>query len=187
VKLPARASAESTTQRRWPMSTLPLPPDLIALTGLDVRDPDADLGRLQVRPIAPEERTGWRLYLGRYHYLGDRPIVGEHQLYAALLDGELVAPARETATFGRLLREPHLGEKDERDCGTGQSTSVAVLAVALRIALCRKAVELNRLVPERKASVLGRSSVHVKAVSSVRLDRRKWGGAGAGLGLLDPV
>ena len=110
VKLPARARAESTTQRRWQMSTLPLPPDLIALTGLDVRDPDADLGRLQVRPIAPEERTGWRLYMGRYHYLGDRPIVGEHLLYAALLDGELVALLGwASAALRAPLREEYVG------------------------------------------------------------------------------
>ena len=29
--------------------------------------------------------------MGRYHYLGDRAIVGEHLLYAAFLDDELVA------------------------------------------------------------------------------------------------
>ncbi len=58
VKLPARARAELTTQRRWQMSTLPLPPDLIALTGLDVRDPDADLRQLQVRPIARRSERG---------------------------------------------------------------------------------------------------------------------------------
>ena len=69
----------------------PLPPELIALTGLEVRDPDADLGELCVRPIVAEERLGWRLYMERYHYLGDRPIVGEHLLYAAVLGDELVA------------------------------------------------------------------------------------------------
>jgi hypothetical protein len=110
VKLPARARAESTTQGRWQMSTLPLPPDLIALTGLDVRDPDADLERLQVRPIAPEERVGWRLYMGRYHYLGDRPIVGEHLLYAGLLDGELVALLGwASAALRAPLRETYVG------------------------------------------------------------------------------
>lgn len=67
-----------------------LPADLIALMGLDIRDP-ANLGLLIVRPITTVERDGWRLYMGRYHYLGDRRIVGEHLLYAAFLDDELVA------------------------------------------------------------------------------------------------
>jgi hypothetical protein len=78
-------------RHRKSFSNLPLPPDLIALTGLEVRDPEADLSELCIQPIAAEERLGWRLYMERYHYLGDRPIVGEHLLYAAVLGGELVA------------------------------------------------------------------------------------------------
>lgn len=70
---------------------VPLPVDLVPLVGLEVRDPHADLDRLSVRPINPDERLGWRVYVQRYHYLGVRPLVGEHMLYAAFLDGELVA------------------------------------------------------------------------------------------------
>ena len=77
--------------KRKAFSDLPMPPELIVLTGLELRDADVDLGELCVRPIAAEERLGWRLYMERYHYLGDRPIVGEHLLYAAFLGGELVA------------------------------------------------------------------------------------------------
>jgi hypothetical protein len=89
---------------------LPLPPDLIALTGLEIRDPDADLRTLCVRPIASEERLGWRLYMGRYHYLGDRAIVGEHLLYAALVDGELVALLGwASAALRAPLREKYIG------------------------------------------------------------------------------
>jgi hypothetical protein len=89
---------------------LPLPPDLIALTGLDVRDVDADLRKLSVRPIAAEERIGWRLYMERYHYLGARPIVGEHLLYAAFLDNELVALLGwAAAAFRAPLREAYIG------------------------------------------------------------------------------
>lgn len=81
----------------------------MALTGLEVSDPDADLGELIVRPIAAEERLGWRLYMERYHYLGDRPIVGEH-LYAALLEGELVALLGwAAAAFRAPLREAYVG------------------------------------------------------------------------------
>lgn len=80
-----------------------LAPDLIPLVGLDVRDP-VDLAKLEVRPIRPEERFGWRLYVDRYHYLGQRPIVGEHILYAAFLDGELVALL---AWASAALRVPH--------------------------------------------------------------------------------
>jgi hypothetical protein len=91
-------------------SHLPLPPELIVLTGLEVRDPGVDLGELCVRPIAAEERLGWRLYMERYHYLGDRPIVGEHLLYAALLSGELVALLGwASAAFRAPLREAYVG------------------------------------------------------------------------------
>jgi hypothetical protein len=68
-----------------------LPAEHIALMWMPVVDPEVSLASLEVRPIAPEERAGWRLFMGRYHYLGDRPIVGEHLLYVALLDGEVVA------------------------------------------------------------------------------------------------
>lgn len=97
-------------RRRKSFSNLPLPPELIALTGLEVRDPDADLGELCVQPITAEERLGWRLYMERYHYLGDRPIVGEHLLYAALLGGELVALLGwASAAFRAPLREAYVG------------------------------------------------------------------------------
>lgn len=90
-------------------SALALPPDLVALTGLEVAEP-VDLKRLIVRPITPEERLGWRLYMARYHYLGDRPLVGEHMLYAAFLDGELVALlAWAAAAFRAPLREAFIG------------------------------------------------------------------------------
>jgi hypothetical protein len=97
-------------RNRKPFSHLPLPPELIALTGLEVRDPHVDLRDLLVRPIAAEERLGWRLYVERYHYLGDRPIVGEHLLYAAFLEGELVAlMGWASAAFRAPLREAYIG------------------------------------------------------------------------------
>ena len=87
-----------------------LPRDLISLTGLEVRDPDADLGSLLVRPVEKEEREGWRLFMSRYHYLGCRTIVGEHLLYAALLGGELVALlAWASPAFRAPLREAYVG------------------------------------------------------------------------------
>jgi hypothetical protein len=107
LALPVRVARRR--DRKW-FSHLPLPPDLIALTGLEVRDPDADLGELCVRPISTEERLGWRLYMERYHYLGDRPIIGEHLLYAAVLDGELVALLGwASAAFRAPLREAYVG------------------------------------------------------------------------------
>lgn len=109
LKLPPPARPRRTRARR-PLASLPLPPELIALTGLEVRDPHADLYDLSVRPIASEERVGWRLYVERYHYLGDRPIVGEHLLYAALLGGELVALLGwASAAFRAPLREGYVG------------------------------------------------------------------------------
>lgn len=113
LTLPAPVPPPRRRDRKL-FSHLPLPPELIALTGLEVRDPDADLRELCVRPIAAEERLGWRLYMERYHYLGDRTIVGEHLLYAALLGGELVALAGwASAAFRAPLREAYVGW-DER-------------------------------------------------------------------------
>jgi hypothetical protein len=90
--------------------TSELPPDLIPLAGLEVRDPHADLRALCVRPILSEERLGWRLYTERYHYLGERPIVGEHILYAAFLDNELVALLGwASAALKAPLRDAYVG------------------------------------------------------------------------------
>jgi len=76
-------------ERRHKLPLLPL--ELIPLSGLAVRDPEADLDSLTVRPIEAEERLGFRVYMARYHYLGWRPVVGEHLHYAAFLGAELVA------------------------------------------------------------------------------------------------
>jgi hypothetical protein len=87
-----------------------LPVDLIPLIGLEVSDPGVDLSRLRIRLIAPEERQGWRVYMARYHYLGDRPIVGEHLLYAAFLDDELVALLGwASAALRAPLRDEYIG------------------------------------------------------------------------------
>lgn len=75
------------TRRKLPLLTAALVP----LGWVPIEGDDVCLDELTVRPIAPEERAGWRLYIERYHYLGWRPIVGEHLLYAALLGSELVA------------------------------------------------------------------------------------------------
>lgn len=111
LELPPRASSKWRGRReRRSLGTLPLPADLIPLSGLDVHDPYADLRDLYVRPILAEERLGWRVYVERYHYLGDRPIVGEHLLYAAFLDNELVALLGwAAAAFRAPLRDAYIG------------------------------------------------------------------------------
>jgi hypothetical protein len=68
-----------------------IPIELIPIAEIALTDAEANLNELVVRPIEREERLGWRLYMERYHYLGFRPLVGEHLLYAAYLDTELVA------------------------------------------------------------------------------------------------
>jgi hypothetical protein len=89
---------------------MPLPPELVALSWLELRDQDVDLRELCVRPLAAEERLGWRLYMERYHYLGWRPIVGEHLLYVATLGGEMVALLGwASAAFRAPLREAYIG------------------------------------------------------------------------------
>ncbi len=50
-----------------------------------------DLSTLVLRRITQEERLGWKILVDRYHYLGHRTIVGEHILYAAYLEEQVVA------------------------------------------------------------------------------------------------
>lgn len=112
LRLPpsGRRTSSSKPRREHPL----LPRDLIALTGLALEPSCIDLKDLEVRPITHEERMGWRLYMGRYHPLGDRVIVGEHLLYVALLGGELVGLlAWASAAFRSPLRERFIGW-DER-------------------------------------------------------------------------
>jgi len=103
--LPPRRSTRPR-QRRLPL----LPLDLIPLVGLEVSDPHADLAQVEVRPIAAEERLGWRLFMARYHYLGYRTPIGEHLLYAAFVDEELVALLGwAAAALHAPLRERYIG------------------------------------------------------------------------------
>jgi hypothetical protein len=103
---PRWCSRGASARRRPPL----LPSDLIPLAGLDVRGPDADLSRVIVRPISADEREGWRLYMSRYHYLGDCRIVGEHVLYAAFLGDELLALLSWAgAALHAPLREAYVG------------------------------------------------------------------------------
>jgi hypothetical protein len=107
---PARGVGRKGRKGERRFGWLPLPVDLIPLMWLEVRDSDVDLALLEVRPITPEERLGWRLFIERYHYLGDRPIVGEHLLYAAFLGGEMVALLGwASAAFRAPLREAYVG------------------------------------------------------------------------------
>jgi hypothetical protein len=113
LRLPAPVPPPRRRDRRA-FSHLPLPPELIPLTGRELGDADVDLRELSVRPIAAEERLGWRLYMERYHYLGDRPIVGEHMLYAAVVGGELVALLGwASAALRAPLREVYVGWDEE--------------------------------------------------------------------------
>ena len=108
VRLPPSFSRHLRPDRRR-FGDLPLPAEFIALAGLEVKGPQ-DLRGLVVRPIQPEERLGFRLYMERYHYLGDRTLVGEHLLYAAFLDNEMVALlAWASAALNAPLREAYVG------------------------------------------------------------------------------
>ena len=107
--------AQADKPHRRPIPELPLPVELIPIAEVAIGDAEADLRALVVRPIAAEERLGWRVYMERYHYLGERPIVGEHLLYAALLDTELVALI---GWASAALRSP----ARERFVGWGEST-----------------------------------------------------------------
>jgi len=105
IVLPVRRRARPR-RRQLPL----LPIDLVPLIGLEVCDPQADLNQIEVRPIAAEERLGWRLFMARYHYLGYRPPIGEHLWYAAFLDEELVALLGwAAAALHAPLRERYIG------------------------------------------------------------------------------
>jgi hypothetical protein len=70
-------------------------------------------GPLTVRPIAPEERDGFRMHLQRYHYLGFKRSVGESMGYAAFLGEELVALLDWGAAFLRCPpRDRYVGWDD---------------------------------------------------------------------------
>lgn len=109
IQFPADKRGSKMSKKIFPILT----PDLIALPWAEVRDEDADLDSVIVRPITREERMGWRLFMGRYHYLGCRPIVGEHLLYAAFLGNcanELVALIGwASAALRSPLRERYIG------------------------------------------------------------------------------
>lgn len=91
-----------------------IPVELIAIPEIPLTDAEADLDTLLVRPIGAEERLGWRIYIERYHYLGYKPIVGEHLLYAAFLDCELVAVLGwASAAFRLPARERFIGWDEE--------------------------------------------------------------------------
>jgi hypothetical protein len=90
-----------------------IPTELIPIAEIPLTDDRANLDELVVRPIGREERLGWRVHMERYHYLGFRPLVGEHLLYAAYLDTELVALLGwASAAFRVPVRERYLGWDD---------------------------------------------------------------------------
>jgi hypothetical protein len=79
IKLPYRRSFG----QRKKVSDLPLP-----ITPRPIES--GNLKNLVVRPVEKTERLKWRILVDRYHYLGDKIIVGEHILYLAWLEGEIV-------------------------------------------------------------------------------------------------
>jgi len=91
-----------------------LPDEWVVLPWWPVRDGDADLGDLVVRPVAQAEREGWRRYIARYHYLGYRGMVGEHLLYASFLNSEVVALLGWASAALRVpVRDRYLGWDEE--------------------------------------------------------------------------
>jgi hypothetical protein len=71
-------------------------------------------GPFTLRPIAPEERDGFRLHLQRYHYLGFKRSVGESMGYAAFVGQELVALLDWGAAVLRCLPRDELIGWDDR-------------------------------------------------------------------------
>jgi len=70
---------------------------------------------LEVRPIRSDERAGFSAYMGKYHYLGDSPLVGKSLRYGAWLGGELVALLGWSgATKHNASRERYIGWDEAR-------------------------------------------------------------------------
>lgn len=102
VRLPARGSGRRGASRHsladYPLPIYPWPLE------------KADLDTLVVRVITAEERLGWRILVDRFHYLRDRPIVGEHLLYAAYVEEQVVAcVAWASATLYCTARDRYVG------------------------------------------------------------------------------
>jgi len=71
---------------------------------------EGDLDTLVVRRITAEERLGWRILVERFHYLGEAPMVGEHLLYAAYLEGQIVGlMAWASAAMHCVARDRYIG------------------------------------------------------------------------------
>jgi hypothetical protein len=70
-----------------------------------------DLSKVEVTPVqGPAERLTWRILVDRFHYLGDRVIPGEHRLYFARLDGEIVGCISwSAAALHCPLRDAYIG------------------------------------------------------------------------------
>lgn len=105
IVLPVRRQARPR-RRQLPL----LPIDLVPLIGLEVCDPQADLNQIEVRPIAAEERLGWRLFMARYHYLGYRPPIGERYRHPVYLAETFVDSTRFRGTCYRAANWLYLGQ-----------------------------------------------------------------------------
>jgi hypothetical protein len=104
-----RRAGDEPRRRRLPL----LPFEEIPIVREEITADDLD--SLEVRPITPEERLGWRVYMARFHYLGDVPIVGEHLLYAAFAGAKLAALLGwASAALRSPLRERYIGWDEGR-------------------------------------------------------------------------
>ena len=101
LQLPPRRRAPDGPCQQDRLGALPAPGPVLTA---------ADLRTLEVRPVRPAERPGWKALLARYHYLGYRPGVGEQLGYVAHLEGHLVAClAWGAAAYRSQPREAYLG------------------------------------------------------------------------------
>ena len=88
LQLPAAPQRRPGGGHHWDAERLRLLDELGPVAGMVECQPE---GPFTLRPIALEERDGFRLHLKRYHYLGFKRSVGESMGYAALVGEELVA------------------------------------------------------------------------------------------------
>jgi hypothetical protein len=106
---PRTTGGTGSGRNQWPR----LPKELVPLAWWEANQADVDLRRVVVRPIAEEERAGWRLFVERFHYLGCQPIIGESLLYVAeypdLASEVLALIGWASASFRAPLREDYIG------------------------------------------------------------------------------
>lgn len=101
IELPPRKKRRDWSVPRTPVRQLPFEPRSVS---------EGDLSKVTLRPVVAAERLMWRMLIDRFHYRGDRIIVGEYILYFAYLEDQIVGCLGwGSSAFRCPAREAYLG------------------------------------------------------------------------------